>query len=372
VIILPFLIYPYAKATEGIPPKRIKFEEIATIMDHTWPIFNAQFLKAAAGANTDHVGLLERFSGRVPAQQGLLGSSIKSFSKNLDSRKANKLPLQVIPLWNFLKGDFSNKEPLVTQNEYWTFDPGDYIYNFELPLDNHLPETIKLELGSVRYELKAIVKRAGAFCTDLVGSKDVTLIRTPAEGSLEQIEPIAVSRNWKDQLHMSVVVSGRSFPLGAQIPISFRLTPLANVQFHCVKVFATEHTEYFCSDKRVHRIEPVRKIQLLEKPADVPPTNTISGSLMRTISSEVTISDQNPIVSKLQIQGPKEPLDSLIGDVSIVSKEMELLVQLPSCYKIKDNDKSSRLHSDTTYQNIKVYHWLKVSQLLKCVLIGLI
>ena len=99
----------YAKGTKDIPPKRIEFEETDTIIDHTWPFSNDQFLSAPAGAGNDHVELLERFPGSVrEAQQGLYCSSINSFSKNLDSKKAKRLPPQVIPLWDLLKGNFLN------------------------------------------------------------------------------------------------------------------------------------------------------------------------------------------------------------------------------------------------------------------------
>ena len=60
-----------------------------------------------------------------------------------------------------------------------------------------LPESINVDLGSVKYELEALVERSGAFRANLVGAKELTLIRAPSEGSLEQVEPIAISRNWK-------------------------------------------------------------------------------------------------------------------------------------------------------------------------------
>jgi hypothetical protein len=229
-------------------------------------------------------------------------------------------------------------------------------------VDSHLPETIEVESGSLKYELKAVVQRAGAFCTDLAGSKEVTLIRTPAEGSLEQFEPIAISRNWKDELYINAIVSGKSFPLGAQIPIFVGITPLAKVQFHWIKVFATEHTEYFCSNKGVRRMEPVRKIQLFEKWVDASPRSTISEGLTRIGSAGVCTSDHNLAASKMQIRGPMELFSDTSRDPSSQSTELEFLAQLPSYQNMKDNDKSSRLHSDTTYQNIQVHHWIKVDR----------
>ena len=58
---------------------------------------------------------------------------------------------------------------------------------------------------------------------------------------------------------------------------------------------------------------------------------------------------------------------NLLGDLSasdagVGPTEMEFNVQLPSCHTMKDRERSSRLHFDTTYQNIQVHHWIKVGR----------
>ena len=259
---------------------------------------------------------------------------------------------------SFGKGDPVPGGPGVAAKGYRTFLPGDYIYNFELPLDSRLPETIDVELGSVKYELEAVIERAGAFRANLAGTKEVTLIRAPAEGSLEQVEPIAISRNWEDQLHYDIVISGKSFPLGTQVPIAFKLTPLAKVQCHRIKVLVTENIEYFCSNKRVHRMEPTRKVQLFEKRADSPPTTTFPGSTMRVTAGGGIPYDMRARAASgedILASDPTNLLGNLDGD-SIGPTEMEFSVQLPSCHTMRDRDRSQKLHFDTTYQNIQVHH----------------
>ncbi|KAF2280662.1 uncharacterized protein EI97DRAFT_367964 [Westerdykella ornata] len=350
------------KWPEGIPPKKVDFEETDTLMGHTWPFFNAQFPAAEASTGADHVELLKSPSSTV-TQRSLFGGSPNASSTNLSSKEARRLSLQVHQSRSFGKGDPSTHGPSVAQKGYRTFNPGNYLYNFELPLDSHLPETIDVELGSVRYELEAVVERAGAFRANLVGTKEVVLIRIPAEGSLEQVEPIAISRSWEDQLHYDIVISGKSFPLGAQVPIAFKLTPLAKVQCLRIKVFVTENIEYFCANKRVHRMEPVRKVLLFEKRADGPPTSTFPGSTMRIVSGGGVPYDQRAAAARgenVPVQDPTNLLGDLSGDVNIGPTEMEFNVQLPSCHNLKDKDKQSRLHFDTTYQNIQVHHWIKI------------
>lgn len=352
------------KWPEGVPPKKVDFDETDTIMSHTWPFFNAQFENAEKGTNADHVKLFggpDNAAVSATRLDALGRSSPASSNVNLNSKEAKKLSLAVNQSRSFGKGD--NSGPSVASKGYRTFLPGDYVYNFELPLDSRLPETIDVELGSVKYELEAVVERSGAFRANLIGNKEVTLIRSPSEGSLEQVEPIAISRNWEDQLHYDIVISGKSFPLGSQVPIAFKLTPLAKVQCHRIKVLVTENIEYFCSNKRVHRMEPTRKVLLFEKRADGPPTSTFPGSTMRVISGGGIPYDARARAARGEEVATNDNtnlLGNLEGDTNVGPTEMEFSVQLPSCHTMKDRDRTQRLHFDTTYQNIQVHHWIKV------------
>ena len=355
-ITLKFRGKAITKWPEGIPPKKVDFEEVDILMNHTWPFFNAQFPTAETGTGADRFELYKTGGGG-------LGASPNTSSTNLTSKEAKRLSLQVNHSRSFGKGESPSGGPSVAQKGYRTFQAGEYMYNFELPLDSHLPETIDVDLGSVKYEMEATVERAGAFRTNLLGTKEVVLVRTPSEGSLEQVEPIAISRSWEDQLHYDIVISGKSFPLGAQVPIAFKLTPLAKVQCHRIKVFVTENVEYFCNQKRVHRMEPVRKVQLFEKRADGPPTSTFPGSTMRIISGGGVPYDQRAAAARgedVPVQDPGNLLGDLNGEGNIGPTEMEFNVQLPSCHNMREKDKSSRLHFDTTYQNIQVHHWIKL------------
>ncbi|CAI6341261.1 unnamed protein product [Periconia digitata] len=362
-ITLKFRGKAVTKWPEGIPPKKVEFEEVDSIMSHTWPFFNAQFPTAEAGTGADQVDLFKPTT-TTSNKTGLFSGSPNASSTNLNVKEAKRLSLAVNQSRSFGKGESPSGGPTIAQKGYRTFNPGEYQYNFELPIDSHLPETIDVDLGSVKYELEATIERAGAFRANLVGTKEVTLIRAPSEGSLEQVEPIAISRSWEDQLHYDIVISGKSFPLGAQVPIAFKLTPLAKVQCHRIKVFVTENVEYFCSNKRVHRMEPVRKVQLFEKRADGPATSTFPGSTMRIVSGGGVPYDQRAAAARgedVALNDPTNLLGDLSnGDTSIGPTEMEFSVQLPSCHSMREKDKTGKLHFDTTYQNIQVHHWIKI------------
>ena len=371
------------KILTGIPPRKLDFFEEEVINRHTWPFFNAQFPTAEKSHCADYCHLVKGSgnsgnllqvpsSGRLAFDQ-FAGTAPRYPDCPVTSKEQKRLSLQLHHSRSFGKPD-ANGSPTVAQKGYRAFLPGDYIYNFELPLDSHLPETINVELGNVRYELEAMVERAGAFRANLVGTKDVTLIRAPSESSLETVEPIAISRNWEDQLHYDIVISGKSFPLGAQIPIAFKLTPLAKVQCHRIKVFVTENIEYHCSNKTVRRLEPTRKIQLFEKRADGPSSSTYPGSSVRILSGGGIDYDSREAAAQGN-ENVRRDLTNLLGNLNgehnVGPTEMEFNVQLPGCAGMKDKERSQRLHFDTTFSNIQVHHWIKVGACSEIILLRL-
>ncbi|KAI9766327.1 MAG: hypothetical protein M1840_006591 [Geoglossum simile] len=292
-----------------------------------------------------------------------IGSTFSNFARSASPTRTEqkRRSLQLNQSMSFSKGEPATHQA-ATSKGYRTFQPGDYVYDFELPLDSHLPETINVDLGSVKYNLEACIERAGAFRQKLVGNKEVLVIRAPAENSLEQVEPIAISRTWEDQLHYDIVISGKSFPLGSQIPIAFKLTPLAKVQCHRIKVLVTENVEYWASNRKVHRLDPSKKISLFEKRSDGPTCSTYPGSTVRILSgggvdfdcrAAAAAGDEN-----VRVDNDNNLLGSLEGEHNVGPTEMEFSVQLPSCSTMKE--KRDRLHFDTTFRDIQVHHWIKI------------
>ncbi|KAK9456528.1 hypothetical protein V1511DRAFT_457166 [Dipodascopsis uninucleata] len=302
---------------EGIPPAKEEYSEEKDVISHAWPFFSGQFTPDGSyGADivADSRGRLLAPSSDAFRETSASRSPRSSVSASRRSGSISRsAAIQEID------------EMTITSKSknYRLFPPGDYHYNFELLLDSALPESIECTLGSVRYELEATIERPGAFKSKLVGKKSVLLVRTPAEANLENGEPIVVSRNWEDQLHYDIVIGGKAFPIGTTVPVAFKLTPLAKVRCHRIRILITENTEYFCHNKKVHRIEPVRKYLLYEH-----------GSSNET---------------------------NLLGDLDDGSEtagpiEFELNAKIPGC----EMTNRESLRPDTTYANIKVHHWIKV------------
>lgn len=63
----------------------------------------------------------------------------------------------------------------------------------------------------------------------------------------------------------------------------------------------------------------------------------------------------------VETQDSTNLLGDLQGDSNIGPTEMEFNVQLPSCATMRERERMHRIHFDTTYTNIQVHHWIKVS-----------
>jgi hypothetical protein len=209
--------------------------------------------------------------------------------------------------------------------------------------------------------------------------KEVSIVRLPDQLSLEMSEPISISRKWEDQLHYDIIISGKSFPIGSKIPIAFKLTPLAKVQVHKLKVFVTESIEYWTNDKRVTRKDPGRKILLLEKSAGKPLDSAWASSEMRTVRGGELTAEQRREAREIAnrrrerdasrrqtVADPlPEPSENLLGDLDLGlenmwgSTEIEANVQMPTCEMMAKN-KELRLHPDCSWKNVNVFHWIKV------------
>ena len=379
---------------EGIPPMKVEQFEEESLRTQVLTFFNAMHeaweteygnqctyvLRGADPQLKPGGAALVRSRNLSPTPSTASLAVRDRSNSSLTAKEFKRLSLQSVQSRSFGKGDSpsANSQPAPPKG-YKVFYPGTYEYTFELPIDHHQLETTKLQFGSVRWELETIVERAGAFKPNLHGSKEVLLVRVPDQLSLEMTEPISISRQWEDQLHYDIMISGKSFPIGSKIPIAFKLTPLAKVQVHKLKVFVTESIEYWTNDRRVTRKDPGRKILLLEKAAGKPLDKQYEASEINVLSGgelspeerhEARVAAQrrrgHEASRKQSVPQPlPDPTDNLLGDLDLGLEsywgptEMEMNVQIPTCEQMA-KDKTLRLHPDCSWKNVNVFHWIKV------------
>lgn len=159
------------------------------------------------------------------------------------------------------------------------YPAGDYIFHFNLAIDARTADTVVTPRGAIKYYVVAKVERPctrflqqlqlmGGSC--VTGHKEVTLVRSPPS-SCEMISngPLAISKDWEESLHYEISCSKKYIPLGSAIPLSIKLTPIAKVRVHRVRVTVTESVTYISAQRsRLQHKEATRKVLLYQKCAD--------------------------------------------------------------------------------------------------------
>lgn len=347
---------------EGIPPKKQEFVESFDVVNHTWPFYQSDLHLVSNNLSTEASDLLK-------GSNAALYRPLSAYSEKTNSIKPTNSVRSLSPIGNFLKsstvdigsvrsvrsvsGTFSDILSITQSNnsdansmrssgsangpatESFIFQPGDYIYSFEHPITMSIPETINATFGQVQYFLLVNIERQGAFKSDLNVRYPINIVRTPADSSVEETEPIAISRDWNSHLHYDIVIASKDIVLDAFLPIAFRVVPLDKVSLHRIRIYLTETMEYFCKGKKVHRLETTRKYLLTEHRA--PPLKDIP---------------DDAVATKAKYLG--NLLEDEYGD--LVSREFEYQVFIPEKLNFQ-----KKIHPDTSYNIIKSNHWIKIS-----------
>lgn len=226
------------------------------------------------------------------------------------------------------------------------FPEGDYLYNFEYLVHGSLPATFRTELMSTRYYLEAMVEPAGPFRSKVISQTDIPLVRLPSENSLELIDPVLFSKRLPEQLQYDACIFGRSFCFGSRIPMMVRLTPLVNTELCWIKVYVSQHVQYWTVGHEPRPLQlPAKKVLLFKKELGSAEYSTYPGSEMRI----------SPCQGSL-----KTPSSHAVGE-GLQAVEIELEVQLPRCSDMRLNGQRSLLQLSTQGSGpVVVKHWIQV------------
>jgi len=234
------------------------------------------------------------------------------------------------------------------KGDYGIFPAGDYFYPFEFLVHNSLPETISTELISIRYYLEAKVELPGIFRSNMCSQLDIPLLRLPSESSLELIEPIIISKEWRERLHYNACILGKSFCLGSRVPIRLKLIPFVGLICCRIKVYVSQHMQYRKVGREGRLLQlGSRKVLLFEKEAGIECKSTYPGGGIR-------ITANRDIMPSADMQTP-----SLLGDI-LETCEIQLQVQLPRCHELKETPQWQRLQASSKTGKPDVNHWIHI------------
>lgn len=323
---------------EGIPPKKNTFVEINDVVSHTWPFFQQESLLPNCGAD------IYRPSKTIEQDVSFLNledPATRSHSPmpdtgNFFTRNLSPMVKRATSPGLSTNDSFTDLTTVLTAPDTDASKPGhfatgDYVYNFEHPLHPSIAETTAVTFGSVNYHLEASIIRVGTFKLNITCRLPIDIVRIPSEDSQEENEPIVISREWEDQLLYDIVVGGKSIVLNSYLPLAFKFVPLwGKVSLHRIRVYLTENIEYYCNNRKVHRMEPTKKFLLLEHKA-------LKGkSLLSKSGGMIEITDE---------------------DEEVLPRELEFQLYVPQ--HLQGRIKQT-LHPDTSFENIKVHHWIKM------------
>lgn len=334
---------------EGIPPKRQDYVEENDLLNHTWPFYNhandhnqsgADIVKNSSDSNlsignlSDDMSSLNLDSASIMSSTNAFNIIKRATSPSPGRHRSNSLLASLKATATNNSNDSNNINNTTTDpSQHFVFHPGDYIYNFEHAIPASTPESIDATFGSVSYSLNVMIERIGAFKSNIATTLPVRIIRAQSEESVEDSEPIAISRDWEDQLHYDIVIATKAIILNAYIPVAFKLVPLDKIKLHRIRIYLTENLEYYCRNKKVHRMEPVKKYLLLEHKAPPPPDLPPDADAKAKKMGNLLTSD----------------------GYDVTAKEFEFQVYVPQKLNNRQN-----LHPNTSYANIKAHHWIKI------------
>ncbi|KAL5504710.1 hypothetical protein ACEPAH_7373 [Sanghuangporus vaninii] len=223
------------------------------------------------------------------------------------------------------------------------FRKGTYTYPISFAIPGDSPPSLECDFGTVKYRLKAVVHRPGAFTHRLNATREVTLIASPGEDDVDETDNIVVQREWDSQMHYLIIISGRSFPIGSSIPIHITFMPIAKIKIFRISALVEEKITYYTQFKQVARAEAVKKFELLscryhekDGPPILPLASDFTSSPLRGL---VDAEDESEAASSLMGPGPWS---------------IQALLQLPkSCSLMHFTNKHKR-------SNIGIAHVLKI------------
>ncbi|KAJ7502991.1 hypothetical protein B0H11DRAFT_1711405 [Mycena galericulata] len=150
------------------------------------------------------------------------------------------------------------------KSESWKeFKKGTYTFPISFAVPQNSPPSMQCPFGRVVWRLKANVHRPGAFVTRMTAVREVVVVAGPIDDDTEDTENIIVERYWDQQMQYLISISGRSFPIGGVVPVSFAMMPIAKIKIHRLGIYLEEKIQYYSQMNRVARTEPVLRIQLL-------------------------------------------------------------------------------------------------------------
>lgn len=210
------------------------------------------------------------------------------------------------------------------QRQWPVLKAGRYAYDFELTLDQPLPETFNVGGCKLKYKAEAIASVPG-LRRQVAKSQEVPVVHCPRdfELHLHEANQISLSRIWNRQITYNVEISDKSAPIGGEVPIAVRIG-CSDILFIAVQVYLGQKIKFPGIPGKQSQI---RKKLLLKSKCSDPSTGKFNDNL------------------------PSLKMDREYG-ATIITGHVPL---------VDEPNAALRLHPDVNFKKVKATHTILVS-----------
>jgi arrestin-related trafficking adapter 3/6 len=121
--------------------------------------------------------------------------------------------------------------------------PGRYAYDFELSLNQPLPETFNVGGCKLKYNIQALASISG-LRRHVSQRREVSVVHCPQEELyLHEANQISLSRIWNRRITYHVELSNRSAPIGGKVPIAVRIG-CSDILFVAVQIYLAQKIKF--------------------------------------------------------------------------------------------------------------------------------
>jgi len=140
------------------------------------------------------------------------------------------------------------KWSLLKDTKSRVFQPGRYVFQFELGLPGDLPESVKTDYGVVWHKLVVKVQRS-RFLPNLSADTEVLIKRQCSSFLLNQAEPLLIDNSWESLVKYQVGISSRVYSDLDTIPIKFYLEKLCpDATIDSISAYLKEYVQVTIKD----------------------------------------------------------------------------------------------------------------------------
>lgn len=252
-------------------------------------------------------------------------------------------------------------EQVPMKKETSPISPGSYLLDFELLLNDFLPETLYVGRKHTCYFLQALVEPSRGTGCKIQQSREITVVNFPNHFLLDNMVPTCVL-GWKTSgISIQVSIGSKSAPLNGHLAIIMDIKATAEIRRFEVKVTIVELIYKFKKSGLSSISDESRQV-LFERAGNLSkfraPTgrsNSVIEGMLRYPTTPMT-----EMGKFKEFKNSNNPLDSLLDGPDGWANEFEFSIRMPACGAHNHGHPNPRMHFDICDKEMDIKHRIEV------------